>query len=87
MAKKHTEHIDVPQEMKDRIKAMARYTYEAIGPDLPPEMSREELIEAISDADYMLMHGHDKEAYEYWGLLLNSQGDEILAEEFPSERY
>lgn len=65
-------------EMKKRIEQMAYQTWQVIGGDiltclaeqgLPEVMTKNEVIEAVCDADYMRMHGGDKEAYEYWKKL------------------
>jgi hypothetical protein len=64
--------------MEERIIRMAVQTWETIGPDIfqlmrdqnmSPCLTRAEILEAIADADYMLTHGGDKEAYEYWDKL------------------
>jgi hypothetical protein len=59
--------------MKKRIEIMADKTWDVIASDVlgcfdedDPKMTREEVVEVVSDADYMKMYGGDKEAYEHW---------------------
>jgi len=62
------------KEMKDRIHAMARRTWEVIGGDILQlfecqSVSKNTVIETVCDADYMMFHGGDKEAYKEWRKL------------------
>lgn len=65
-------------EMQERIERMAYRTWEVIGNDvltclaeqnLPEIMTKDEVIESVCDASYMLTHGGDKEAYGHWNAL------------------
>lgn len=68
------------EDMNKRIQTMALRTWDAIGGDCltvasdmgkEPVMTKEEVIEVVTDAGYMKMYGDDPEAYEYWNNLPN----------------
>ena len=82
--------------MVDRIHRMANATWDTIGGDILTVMeemgegnvmSRDAVIESVSDASYMMTHGHDKEAYEAWNKLKWKEKEKILKGAFPFERY
>lgn len=85
------------KKMVERIQRMAIVTWDVIGGDILTVMeemgegnvmTRDEVIEAVSDADYMLTHGHDKEAYEAWKTLPSwEEKQKILEGAFPHTRY
>jgi len=85
------------KEMVKRIQQMAITTWDIIGGDVLTVMeemgegnvmSRDAVIESVSDADYMLTHGHDKEAYEAWKALPTwKEKEKILTAAFPHKRY
>lgn len=78
---------DVTEDMQKRIRSMARHTYDQIGPDLPKRMKQSEVIEVVGDADYMKMHGADKEAYEVWNKMSYNDQNKILKQAFPGKVY
>ncbi len=64
--------------MKKRIERMAYRTWEVISGDIFTVMEeqgmkavldRATVIECVCDADYMLTHGGDEEAYKEWSKL------------------
>lgn len=86
------------KEMQQRIEDMANRTWQAIGPDFlvgedgcineSVTVDREEVMEAVADADRMLMYGDDKEAYEVWSKL-PAYGDKLkaISGAFPFDAY
>ena len=89
------------KEMDDRVKTMADQTWSAIGGDIldslkfsggkyKQTMSRSEVIEVVCDADYMLSHGDDPEAYAYYIYLRDNHPKykyKIMKEAFPYKTY
>jgi len=84
------------QEMVTRIHRMANITWDVIGGDILTVMeeqgegntlTKEEVIECVSDASYMMYHGQDKEAYEKWNSLKWDDKKKLLEGAFPFERY
>ena len=85
------------KSMNERIEIMARRTWEVIGGDvltvmgeqnLPQVMTREEVVECVCDASYMLTHGGDKEAYKHWnGLPGYDAKMAAVRSAFPHARY
>jgi len=84
------------KKMVERIQRMANITWNVIGGDILTimeeigegnVMSRDAVIEAVSDADYMLTHGQDKEAYEVWNKLERNEQEKILKGAFRFKRY
>ena len=84
------------KEMVERIQRMAITTWDIIGGDMltvmeemgeGDVMSQDAVIECVADADYMLTHGRDKEAYEAWKKLKWKEQDKILKDAFPYKRY
>lgn len=77
--------------MRDRAIKMARRTWQAVGADflqlLDGDAYQEDVIECVGDADRMLTHGGDKEAYEWWKSLSYKEQEEILEEAFPAAQY
>jgi len=87
---------NLSKEMVDRIHRMANATWEAIGGEVLTIMeeqgegnvlSRDEVVDCVCDASYMMYHGGDKEAYEAWSKLERDAQDQIIREAFPSSRY
>lgn len=71
--------------MAEQISRMARRTWEVIASDLSSAMSEagEGLtlslaVEAVGDADYMLTHGKDKEAYAAFQAMEYEAQDALL---------
>lgn len=94
--KRSKKPIDVSEEMAKRIQDMANATYQAIGSDLQQareemeeggDMTREELVDVVCDADYMLTHGRDEEAYMFWLSLSFEQARQVVTDGFPFEYY
>ena len=83
--------------MKERIESMAQRTWTSIGADIlralqesgrPQVMSRDEVIEVVTDASYMQTYGCDKEAYTFWNNLPNYEAKmEAVRGAFPHQRY
>jgi len=79
-------------EMRNRIKRMAWRTWETIASDIiecvdESYLERDEVIEVVMDADYMMYHGRDKEAYEIYKGLPYEKQLEIMKNEFNCQRY
>jgi hypothetical protein len=94
--KRSKKKIKIPEEMVKRIHQMANTTYQVIGGDLQQareemgeggDMSREELVDVVCDADYMLTHGRDEEAYMFWLTLSFEQARQVVTDGFPFEWY
>lgn len=89
------------EEMDKRLMRMASCTWDTIGgdclvndmgePDESVSLPRSHVIEIVGDADYMLMHGSDPEAYAYYIYLRESNQikhrDKIMKQAFPYKRY
>lgn len=87
------------KEMDDRLIGIAKTTWDIIGGDIlqsieeygdKPEMPRSHVIEVVRDADYMLMHGGDPEAYAYYLYLRDHHEkhlDKVMKEAFTFKRY
>ena len=84
------------QEMIDRIHRMANRTWDVIGGDILTVMeeqgegntlTKDEVIECVSDASYMMYHGGDKEAYEEWNKLGWDDKAKVLKDAFPFATY
>jgi len=84
------------KDMVDRIHKMANITWETIGGDILTVMeemgkggvmTRNAVIEAVSDADYMMTHGRDKEAYKTWNKLKWKEKEKILKGAFLYKTY
>lgn len=87
---------NLSEEMKLRIQSMALRTWSVIGGDIltcteemgeEPILSRDEVVESVCDADYMMYHGGDKEAYNAWDGLPYESKIQTVKEAFQSERY
>jgi predicted aconitase len=96
---KAKEFMGISKELDKRLKKAAYQTWMNIGEDIlasvqqfdgRTEMKRTDVIEVVSDADHMLTHGNDDEAYAYF-LYLNSDHrehlDKIMKEAFPFKYY
>jgi len=89
--------MKIPKEMEKRIIRMASTTWDVIGGDVlhslqeagePPEMPRADVIETVCDADYMLTHGGDKEAYKFWdGLKTYEEKKRVVGKAFLFKSY
>lgn len=87
----------IPEDMQKRIERMALRTWDQIGGDMltcleeggePPIMPKSHVVETVCDASYMLTHGGDKEAYEYWEKLPSyTSKKKCVAKAFGYERY
>ena len=71
-----------------RVIDMARSTWDIIGADYLAALGRDDItsdgvIEAVLDADAMLMNGGDDEAYEYLMSLDDDARLELLKKAFP----
>jgi len=84
------------KKMTERIHRMANTTWDIIAGDILTVMeemgegnimSQDAVIEAVSDADYMLTHGGDEEAYEAWNKLEWKEKEKILKGAFPYKKY
>lgn len=87
------------KDMDERVKSMADQTWGIIGGDIlqsieeygdKPEMPRSHVIEVVRDADYMLMHGGDPEAYAYYLYLRDHHEkhlDKVMKAAFPFKTY
>lgn len=87
---------NISEEMVDRIHTMARRTWDVIGGDIlrvteemgeEPILDRDEVVEAVCDAGYMLIQGDDKEAYHVWDELPFEQKIEVVRQAFPFSTY
>ena len=92
--------VKIPDAMRKRIQVMADRTWDVIGYDVLQGVAecdgkninsinipRSEVIETVCDADYMLMHGGDGEAYKFWEKLSYSQQAAVVRKAFPHSRY
>lgn len=80
------------EEMKKRIHAMAKRTWDIIGDDILEgngfrDIPGKEVAEVVCDADYMKTYGNDPEAYNEWKKLYYTKQTEIIEEAFPCARY
>lgn len=85
------------EQWRVRIRNMAQITWEVIAmdilvdshgnPDYSMNISREEVVEIVCDADHMLTFGQDREAYQVWKSLSFEERHEIVASAFPSDCY
>lgn len=87
------------KEMDDRLIGIAKTTWDTIGGDVlqsmeemgeKAEMPRSHVIEVVRDADYMLMHGGDPEAYAYYLYLRDNHErhlDKVMKEAFTFKTY
>jgi hypothetical protein len=88
------------KEMDKRLMHLADRTWSIIGGDVlqcqegcgeKAEMKRSHVIEVVCDADYMLMHGGDAEAYAYYVYLRDSGQrkhiNKLMREAFPYNTY
>ncbi len=83
--------------MQTRIEKMAYRTWEEIGGDIltvmdeqgiKPVADRATVIECVCDADYMLTHGNDPEAYKEWSKLSTYEEKmEAVKGAFPYKTY
>ena len=83
------------EELDKRVMRMADITWGVIGGDVlecgeQDYMKRSDVIEVVSDADYMFTYGRDPEAYAYFlYLVMNNRKhlDKIMKKAFPYARY
>lgn len=94
---KEITYKEVSEEMKSRIATMANTTWQQIAsdvltddmgnPDYRKNLPRSHVVEIVCDADYMLYHGYDKEAYAYWRTLPWKLRHRLVTEAFHFTRY
>lgn len=86
----------IPDKMHKRIKKMALRTWDVIGGDMltlleeqgaEPVMPKVDVVEVVCDASYMMYHGGDKEAYEFWNQLPRAKKMELVSEAFTFPSY
>ena len=88
------------EEMDKRLMRMAACTWDTIAgdclvdndgnPAYNKSIPRSHVIDIVSDADYMFMHGNDPEAYAYFMYLSENNRkhrDKIMKQAFPYKRY
>jgi len=80
------------EDLQKRINKAANFTWEAIGSDIlqvaeVDSMSREDVIEVVSDCDYLERYGDDKEAVAAFRNLDIKERHEMLVKAFPCKRY
>ena len=95
--KRSKKEIKITEEMVKRIHRMAYTTYETIAGDIQQcraemgepdrDMTREEVVETVCDADYMLTSGRDEEAYMFWLTLSREQSQQVVTDAFPHDYY
>jgi hypothetical protein len=78
--------------LEERIRRMARDTWDFIGPDIlensgKSTLPRAAVVEAVQDADYMLSYGNDPEAFQFWKTLPAKKQDEVVGKAFPHDNY
>ena len=80
------------EDLQKRINKAANFTWEAIGADVlqvaeVDSMSREDVIEVVSDCDYLERYGDDKEAVTAFRALDTEKRHEMLLKVFRCKRY
>ena len=80
------------EDLQQRINKAANFTWEAIGSDIlqvaeVDSMSREDVIEVVSDCDYLERYGDDKEAVAAFRALDIEERHEMLVKAFLCKRY
>ena len=85
------------EKMKERIMRMANRTWDAIGgdvlvddngnPDESMSLPKDHVIEIVMDADHMMYHGGDEEAYKVYEKLSYEDKMTIMNEAFTYEYY
>lgn len=88
------------KEMDKRLQRIAARTWDVIAgdilvddygrPDYKKTLQRSHVIEIVCDADYMLMHGGDEEAYAYFIYLRENHYNyrqKVIKEAFPYAKY
>lgn len=87
---------DISTEMQKRIASMMYNTWYTIGDDLlrcleecgePAVLKRNDVIDMVCDADYMLTYGNDREAYQVSEELDYKDLVKIGKKAFPYSRY
>ena len=96
---KSKEFTKVDKEMDKRLQSLANHTWDIIGGDILNNltecgedalMKRSDVIEVVCDADYMLMHGDDHDAYSYFLFLSEkhrNHRNKVMKEAFPFKHY
>ena len=81
----------IDKGMLNRIKIMANRTWEYVAADwlelCGGSCSKTEVMEVVMDADRMLNHGEDKEAYEFYNKLDYRIQERIIKSVFKYSRY
>lgn len=80
------------KDLQKRISKAANFTWQSIGADIlqvaeADSMSRNDVIEAVSDCDYLERYGDDKEAVEAFRALDIEEQHAMLVKAFPCIRY
>lgn len=80
--------IIITKEMRKRIHRMAILTWDTIADDVlnlieeEESLSREDVIDWVSDCSYMFYHGKDHDAYKIWDKLPGDEKVTILEDAF-----
>lgn len=87
------------KEMDKRLQALANHTWDMIGGDVLtclsdcgeyPLMKQADVIDVVCDADHMLLHGDDLDAYSYFLFLSEKHPNhrkKVMKEAFPYKQY
>ena len=80
------------EDLQKRISKAANNVWQYIGADIlqvaeADSLSREDVIEAVSDCDYLERYGEDEEAVEAFRALDIEEQHEMLVKAFPCVRY
>ena len=78
--------------LQERITEAANRAWKAIGGDIlqaaeQDNITREEVISCVADADYLEDFGNDREAVAEFRKLSYEEQEEILLKAFPFSRY
>lgn len=89
--------MTISDEMIKRIHRMANITWDVIGGDIlrlkeecgeDPVVSKDEVVECVCDASYMMYHGGDKEAFKAWeGLGSYAKRTKVIRDAFTFNTY
>ncbi len=80
------------EDLQKRITEAANRVWHAIGGEIlqaaeQDNITREEVIECVADADYLEDFGDDKEAVKEFRKLSYEEQEEMLLKAFPFSRY
>jgi hypothetical protein len=89
--------VKLSKEMTKRIHRMANITWDVISGDIltlkkecgeKPILTKDEVVDCVCDASYMMYHGGDKEAFEVWDGIKNyKEQTKIISDAFTFNRY